>query len=173
VIKHLNQFVEDAQEMSWAMFSGRHDAHVLVLIPSDETSSEPINTSEFAAGLVTTRPPIGDTYRVGILRKRVGGHPFDCFITIGRAKTNDIVLRDIEVSKVHAFFEEGEDGWTVRDNNSTNGTYHNGIRIQSDQKIKLRSSDTLKIGPGLSAVFFSPNDFYQFLSSPEVQLAFK
>lgn len=172
MIKRLPQFVADANSMHWAEFKEHHDYHVLVLIPSSETSSEPFNTSEFAQAK-ESRPPIDDAYRVGVLKKRIGGHPFDCFVTIGRASTNDIVLRDIEVSKVHAFFEESADGWTVRDNRSTNGTYHNGVRILNEKKTKLRSSDTLKIGLGISAVFFGPNDFYQFLRSPEVQEAFK
>jgi hypothetical protein len=165
----LHQFVEDANSLPWNLFKGKHDYHVLVLIPSEDTSSEPINTAEFASVSKDSRPPINDDYRVGILTKRSNGHPFNCFLTIGRAKNNDIVLRDIEVSKVHAFFEEGPDStWTIRDNKSTNGTYLNGIRLDSEVKTPIKTSDTLKISPGLSAVFFGPADFYQFLRSPEV-----
>lgn len=171
VIKRLDQFVIDAS-MDWDQFKAAHDYHVLVLIPAKGEPEQSYSTSRYARPL-TARPPIDDSYRVGVLKKRLGGHPFSQFVTIGRAPNNDIILQDIEVSKVHAFFERADDSWTVRDNESTNGTYHNGVRIPADQKTVLRSTDTLKIGPGVSAVFFGPNDFYQFLNSPEVQAAFK
>ncbi|MGD9728623.1 MAG: FHA domain-containing protein [Nitrospira sp.] len=173
MIKHLHQFVDDAGRLSWGEFLIQHEHHVLVFIPIESTNSEPFYTAEHATDEAASRPPIDDSYRVGLLKKRTGAHPFENFITVGRAPTNDIVLKDIEVSKVHAFFEKVDGVWTVRDNASTNGTYHNGSRIGPGSKVLLRSSDTLKIGPGLSAVFFSTNDFYQFLRSPEVQEAFK
>lgn len=158
--------------MDWDQFKSTHSYHVLVLIPATGSDEQTFNTARYEQPL-NSRPPIDDSYRVGVLKKRMGGHPFEHFITAGRAGNNDIILQDIEVSKVHAFFEERPEGWCVRDNSSTNGTYHNGDRIPADAQTKLRSSDTLKIGPGLSAVFFSPNDFYQFLRSPEVREAFK
>jgi len=172
VILRLDQFVSDAITLNWDQFKVKHNQHVIVLIPPDNTDSSTIHTAEFASGPPASRPPITEGYRVGILQKRSDGHTFDCSLTIGRAKNNDIVLRDIEVSKVHAFFEHA-DGWTIRDNESTNGTYLNGVRIAADAKISLKSSDTLKIGPGLSAVFFSPDDFYQFLRSPGVRGGFE
>lgn len=172
MIKRLDQFVIDAASMGWEQFKQAHDYHVLVLIPAVGESEPKFATARYERP-VDSRPPIDDSYRVGVLKKRLGGHPFQHFITIGRAGNNDIILQDIQVSKVHAFFEERPDGWVVRDNASTNGTYHNGVRIPTDEQTSLRSSDTLKISPGLSAVFFSPNDFYQFLKSPEVRAAFK
>lgn len=172
MILRLDQFVSDAGKLNWEQFKAEHNYHVLVLIPSDNTASGPIHTAEFASGLPASRPTINGDYRVGVLQKRAGGHPFDCFLTIGRAPNNDIVLRDIEVSKVHAFFERS-DGWTVRDNKSTNGTFLNGVSIPTDEKTPLKSSDVLRISPGLSAVFFSPGDFYQFLRSNEVRDSFQ
>jgi hypothetical protein len=169
VIKKLHQFVEDANSMTWGLFKVEHAHHVIVVLPSVEANLESISTFEFVPGPEATRPPITEEYRVGILKKRIGGHPPNCF-TVGRARGNDIVLADIEVSKVHASFEIDERGaWTMCDSNSTNGTYLNGALIQPGQKTKIKSSDTIKIGPGLSSVFFGPEDFYQFLISPTVR----
>lgn len=174
VIKRLHKFVEDANSLEWERFRELHNFHVIVIIPSEETASEPIVTTQFTPREPAARPPIDGTYRVGILKRRLIGHPFNNFLTVGRAAHNDVVLRDIEVSKVHALFEEGPDGvWTVRDNNSTNGTFLNTVRIDPEVKTRLKSADVLKIGPGLSAAFFGPAGFYQFLRSPGVRDAFR
>ena len=56
---------------------------------------------------------------------RVGRAP----VRIGRGVENDLVLRDVRVSRQHAAIEPAEDGWIVRDMNSTNGTYLAGERV--------------------------------------------
>lgn len=174
VIKRINEYVSLANQSNWETFFYRNPNYVLVLIPGGAQDTGPINTIEFQTSPPESRPPLNEDYRVGILDKRMGGNPFDCFITIGRAKNNDIIVKDIEVSKVHAFFEKDQEGrWSVRDNKSTNGTFVNNLRIPTGTKTDLRSSDALKFGPGLSAVFFNPGDFYQFLKSPEVVASFK
>jgi putative nucleotidyltransferase with HDIG domain len=51
----------------------------------------------------------------------------------------EIVLDDSSVSRRHAEVRHGEDGWHVRDLESTNGTYVNGVRIgPGDQPLKAR-----------------------------------
>ena len=171
MIKRLNQFVEDANNMSWEQFLHAHDHHVVIIIPADETSAEPKDTSRFARAK-EARPPINENYRVGVLLKHPGSVTNDPVIRLGRSSQCDIRLGDIEVSKVHALFDRIGGAWTIRDNASTNGTYVNGLRIPDDEPTRLRTADTIKFGPGLSAVYFDPNDFYQFLRSPEVQGAF-
>ena len=42
---------------------------------------------------------------------------------------NDLVLRDVRVSRQHAAIEPAADGWIIRDMNSTNGTYLDGERV--------------------------------------------
>ena len=167
--KLLNQFANDAQ-LGWDSFKNKHKYHVLVLLPRESSDVGSISTTGFATRPPEIRPPISDNYRVGILKRRFSPKVDGQGISVGRDKDNDIVVRDIEVSKVHAFFESGNQGaWTIRDNGSTNGTYLNGALIQPGQKTKIKSSDAIKIGPGLSSVFFEPGDFYQFLVSPAVR----
>jgi len=56
---------------------------------------------------------------------RVGQWP----VRIGRGVENDLVPRDVRVSRQHAAIEPTADGWIVRDMNSTNGTYVAGQRV--------------------------------------------
>ncbi len=63
--------------------------------------------------------------------------------TIGR-RQGEVPLSDAEVSRRHAFIEAfGADMVFVRDNQSTNGTYHNGRRVVSS---RLRPGDTVGVG---------------------------
>jgi hypothetical protein len=50
-------------------------------------------------------------------------------IRVGRGIDNDLVLRDVRVSRHHAAIEPATDGWVVRDLQSTNGTFVDGRRI--------------------------------------------
>lgn len=53
-------------------------------------------------------------------------------LMIGRGNSNDIVVPDINISRVHAQIEQKPDGnWVVTDLNSTNGVLVNGTKVQS------------------------------------------
>ena len=71
----------------------------------------------------------------------------------GRLASLEIVLDDSSVSRRHAEVRLGDDGWFVRDLESTNGTYVNGVRIgPGDQPlrprdiVRTRSGKTVEIG---------------------------
>lgn len=76
-------------------------------------------------------------------------------ITIGRRPSNDVVLDwDSEVSRVHAAVERLGDAWTVVDDGlSRNGSYLNGTRVTSRQR--LSDGDVLTIG-GIPIAFRAP-----------------
>lgn len=78
-------------------------------------------------------------------------------ITIGRRPSNDIALDwDSEVSRVHAALERMGDAWTIIDDGlSHNGTYVNGQRVTSRQR--LRDGDTISIG-GTVIAFRAPSE---------------
>ena len=166
--KRLGPFIVDARELTWPAFSAKHSNHVLVIVPADDDQPGSSDTHECLNDLIAGRPVLNENYRVGILRKRFQGTPFDFFLTVGRSQNNDITLVDIEVSKVHAYLDEDEKGeWTVRDADSTNGTFVNGQLIVPQTKVVIKSMDMLKFSRSISAVFFSPGDFYHFLKSTE------
>ena len=64
--------------------------------------------------------------------------------TVGRAKTNTIVVDDALASRVHAVLETSPAGLEIRDNNSSNGTFVNGTLIT--RAAMLRDGDVVTIG---------------------------
>jgi ABC-type multidrug transport system ATPase subunit/pSer/pThr/pTyr-binding forkhead associated (FHA) protein len=63
--------------------------------------------------------------------------------TIGRAKTNHVVVEDALASRVHAVLVSTPAGLEIRDNHSSNGTFVNGALITSAM---LRDGDVVTIG---------------------------
>ena len=63
--------------------------------------------------------------------------------TVGRAKTNNVVVDDALASRVHAVLVSSPAGLEIRDNNSSNGTFVNGTLIT---RAMLRDGDVVTIG---------------------------
>ncbi len=64
-------------------------------------------------------------------------------MTIGRLASNDIVLRDREVSKQHASLQQRGGDWWIRDAGSANGTLVGGTPVVER---RLRDGDRIAIG---------------------------
>ena len=65
-------------------------------------------------------------------------------VSAGRHPESDIFLDDITVSRRHAVFTRGPEGFSVRDLGSLNGTYVNRDRIENE--IVLTGGDEVQIG---------------------------
>ncbi|MCJ7624093.1 MAG: FHA domain-containing protein, partial [Anaerolineaceae bacterium] len=65
-------------------------------------------------------------------------------ITVGRASDNDVVLNHPLVSRYHALIEKMGGRFRLRDLESTNGVFVNGVRIQKESW--LTEGDTITIG---------------------------
>ncbi len=65
-------------------------------------------------------------------------------VTIGRAPTNHIVVKDERCSRSHAEIFLTDDHWIVRDLDSRNGTFVDGKRLDGDYQ--LRPEDEIRIG---------------------------
>ena len=65
-------------------------------------------------------------------------------ITIGRAPTNAIVVKDERCSRNHAEVFQSQGQWTLRDLDSRNGTVVDGKRLQADYS--LQAGDIIRIG---------------------------
>jgi putative nucleotidyltransferase with HDIG domain len=63
----------------------------------------------------------------------------------GRLGTLEIVLDDSSVSRRHAEVRHADTGWWVRDLESTNGTYVNGVRLGPGER-QLHSRDIVQFG---------------------------
>jgi transcriptional regulator with PAS, ATPase and Fis domain len=62
---------------------------------------------------------------------------------VGKRDTNDLILSDKAVSRLHFEIEYTEDSYVLRDLGSTNGTYLNGSRVK---EAYLAPGDLIKIG---------------------------
>ncbi len=71
-------------------------------------------------------------------------------LTLGRAPTNHVILHDERASRFHAEIFEAEDGWTLRDLQSRNGTLVGGAADRAATAVtgdrRLHAGDTITIG---------------------------
>ena len=69
-------------------------------------------------------------------------------LTLGKlAGRVDLQLRDRSVSRVHAHINRDDDGGiVVKDMNSTNGTFLNGIRLRPNESVRIRTGDEICFG---------------------------
>jgi hypothetical protein len=65
-------------------------------------------------------------------------------LTVGRSEECDVVVGEETVSRFHAELRHGDgDEWTVRDLDSTNGTWVNGSRVR---EATVARGDVLRLG---------------------------
>src|SRR4051794_5152087 len=64
--------------------------------------------------------------------------------TIGRIASNSLVIDQPGLSRSHAIIQPTPGGWSLTDLRSTNGTYHNGLRLE--QGVALRDGDKIELG---------------------------
>jgi hypothetical protein len=86
-------------------------------------------------GLLVVRhgPDAGSSFRLELPETAIGRHP-----------ESDVFLDDITVSRRHVVIERGDDnGYTLRDVGSLNGTYVNRKRVD---EARLRYGDEVQIG---------------------------
>jgi hypothetical protein len=64
-------------------------------------------------------------------------------VTVGRSRDCDIVVGERTVSRFHAELRHGNGAWTVRDLDSTYGTWVNGARVR---EARVGRGDVLALG---------------------------
>jgi pSer/pThr/pTyr-binding forkhead associated (FHA) protein len=67
-------------------------------------------------------------------------------ITIGRDSDNIVVVDDKLASRHHCVIQKIKDDYFLKDENSTNGTFHNGSRIPPDKYVRLNPGDRITVG---------------------------
>src|SRR5947209_2711271 len=102
--------------------------------PSPAAGRPPVTTGARLRPL--SRPPTPPPSRPSPVRSQVA-------MTVGRAKTNGVVVEDALASRVHAMLTSTPAGLEIRDNGSSNGTFVNGTLITS---ARLRDGDVVTIG---------------------------
>ncbi|WP_097228812.1 FHA domain-containing protein [Streptomyces zhaozhouensis] len=89
---------------------------------------------------------------------------------IGRALENELVVPDLQVSRLHAEFLAHSDGrFEIHDMGSHNGTYVNGQQLPKNGRANLGPNDT--VGIGHSTFRLVGNQLQEFVDTGEVSFS--
>jgi len=87
-------------------------------------------------------------------------NPFLKKITVGRTSLQDILIQEMTISKFHAYFSFDEEGnYYLSDNNSTNGTFVNDNKVNTDEHILLNDKDIISFSNS-KFIFYFPESAY-------------
>lgn len=67
-------------------------------------------------------------------------------MTIGRSFDNTIVIDNKLASRHHATIQKIKDAYFLKDEESTNGTFLNGVRVPAGKYVRLNPGDKITIG---------------------------
>ena len=67
-------------------------------------------------------------------------------ISLGRSSRNDVVIKDKFVSKNHLLIREKNQRYYLEDLGSANGTFLNGVKIDTNELIELQNNDKIGVG---------------------------
>ncbi len=90
------------------------------------------------------------------------GASFADMITVGRTPNNDIVLRDVTVSRFHAYFRQRGEKWIVADAGSKNGSELEGVPLEARKEKELASGVAVRIGD-FELTFYLSTELYGVL----------
>lgn len=133
--------------VSFDKFGGEdHEAELNVTVPSIKLNNEQTNLPDKKTdvGEITfiARFKIKDAAR----ERKLSFHQ-DTRLSIGRTGSNDLILDDVSVSKIHAsLVADRDDNLSLADTGSTNGTFINDTRIAYGKAVKLVGGDRVKFG---------------------------
>lgn len=102
-------------------------------------------TSNIDKTAATTQPTVADTWRLNALTAALGDLALTVSdsLSVGRGSDNDVVLGSKEVSRNHAVLSVLNGKLYVKDLDSSNGTFINEQRIDSNKSKHLEANDTL------------------------------
>ena len=111
------------------------------IVPSEKKGDK----TEVLAGQ-NQRPLIVKKARFTVMNGKDAGKELviqKAFVMIGTLPGSDLVLTDPTVSRHHAEVEERSDGYMLRDHDSTNGTFLDGVKVR---EAYLSSGSVIRLG---------------------------
>ena len=130
------------------------------LLDHDEFTGEDTMVAGVAPG---TKPGGSGELELFPLAKKPGA-PFADMITVGRTANNDVVIKDVTVSRFHAFFRERDGGWIVCDAGSKNGTMLQGKPLDARKEKSLAPGAAVRLGD-VETTFYDANALFDMLTT--------
>src|SRR5262249_40305651 len=95
-------------------------------------------------------------FAVPLHKRRGASNVFAHRVSVGRARTNAVVLRHHSGSKFHGWFERAEDArFCLTDATSTNATLVNAVQIPKSSPVMVAPGDEVRFGD-ITAVLCTP-----------------
>ena len=145
----LYDLAKELREHWVGAFRERYTCPFLILtydpqVPTGEIEVLTAKTSSYDV-LQATRRPVEHTKGMRVAAVyRSDRNLFESKITVGRAKNNDIIIRERKISKLHSQIIPAEDGGhQLVDMGSSNGTVVNGIKLKKGKSHRLKSGDKI------------------------------
>lgn len=181
-------FTAEAKTLASSAFVERHSTPVLVLRALD-----PVDFSEAKRFKTLNRTPrvlkaavrakipkeavaaddlttvLGTVFPVKTTESALDGKR----VTLGRTKTNDVILPYPLISKLHAYItwpEGPERVYFLTDAGTTNGTAVHGTFLTPGVPVILADNNVIEMGP-VRLHFMLPLTFYKFVCNPPLELA--
>lgn len=155
--------INDAKSLTEVEFLNKYKSPFLVQYTELKITNPLTRTSFFIGGIkdedienVKNSNEIKDI----LIVEKSGRNSFPNKITVGRAPVQDIIIRDAKISKFHAYFDFKDGSIFVVDHGSTNGSYHNAIKIKDSEQKKVSDDDIISFGD-FSYTFYSNTKAYQ------------
>jgi hypothetical protein len=181
-IDHYTACCDSAANSTPDQFADRWPGHyLLVTIPGGNSEgwdiglqTDVLSIDKLRAGIADTVPPSDDdeeappgTYLFEV-RKHADNSWLE-WIAIGRARNNDIILRNQSVSKLHARIHaqesEGEpEVFWLTDMRSTAGTIVNNVSLTPSQPHRLDPGDEIRFGR-VTCEFLDPTGLFHRLAA--------
>ena len=111
-----------------------------------------LNVADVISGLALKQVAVRETYLArfeikSIKKEKTLEFPPAGSLSVGRTGSNDLVIDDVSVSKIHGSLSVNADGGlSVADTGSTNGTFLNDQRISYGRATRLETGDRVKFG---------------------------
>ena len=149
----------------WSDESGfaRQHGHAWFVWKVGRPSEAPIVQPTLTIGGRDAKPRSGDPLAIPIVKGKAS--VFAMGITIGRTENNDVVLRHEEVSRFHAYVQDGGGTLSLVDADSKNGTWVNGLKLLPSKPQPLPATAVVKFGQ-LQITYYDRAAFIDFLRNP-------
>ncbi|MBT5230255.1 MAG: FHA domain-containing protein [Methylococcales bacterium] len=102
-----------------------------------------------------------------LLKGMFATNPDNTVFTVGRESSNDLVIPDLAISKLHSKIRLDSGQYWVQDCGSTNGTSVNGKPLEPDEEIQIVDNDRGDFGR-YEFKFYKPQTFAQKLRRIEL-----